>query len=437
MNYFQVLLVVVLFFIEPSVSWCAKNSQHHKSKQKCKTRVLDDTGQGVAEIRLYHRFSLVFRPEKNKLELADNAKPSYQTDANGYFVFDKRRSGGHFLLMATDDSLSRMGYLSMWKGDLRECCEIRLASPGTIKATIDGGKIPLKDIHISIDFRNEHFASSFSSFISVDYHLDKAETLVPIIIPCPSGIPYLFQIEITSRLMPLPLSKEIDPLQPGEVLDLGVLEVKGPSEYELVGQKAPPLMIAEWIKGTSVVLEELRGKTVLLDFWAKWCPSCREKYPMLVNLDERYAKDGLVIIAIHDSSESKKSLSKWKFPPLDEAQFRNAIDKQDPEQAEAYPYSKGATIRNYGIKALPSQVLISPNGLIHHVGLSGLEEEINFLLYGHRNVPKAYHKTSSPNYPETSFRFWTQRLIIIVLVVVLGLFIFFKRSQRSRKACSR
>ncbi len=52
------------------------------------------------------------------------------------------------------------------------------------------------------------------------------------------------------------------------------------------------------LSGKDVSLKDFQGKVVLVDFWATWCPPCRNSIPELVGLQERYRDQGLVIIGI-------------------------------------------------------------------------------------------------------------------------------------------
>ncbi len=63
------------------------------------------------------------------------------------------------------------------------------------------------------------------------------------------------------------------------------------------GSGAPPFSLLD-LDGNRVDSSAFKGKVILLDFWATWCPPCREEVPHLRELHEKYKKDGLVIIAI-------------------------------------------------------------------------------------------------------------------------------------------
>jgi thiol-disulfide isomerase/thioredoxin len=66
-----------------------------------------------------------------------------------------------------------------------------------------------------------------------------------------------------------------------------------------VGQMAPELKVGEWYNSDALTLEDLRGKVVLLDFWAWDCPECAQALPYVKDWQDKYADQGLVIIGVH------------------------------------------------------------------------------------------------------------------------------------------
>lgn len=52
------------------------------------------------------------------------------------------------------------------------------------------------------------------------------------------------------------------------------------------------------LDGKKHALEEWRGKVIVLNFWATWCPPCREEIPLLVKLQKKYGEDGLQVIGV-------------------------------------------------------------------------------------------------------------------------------------------
>jgi len=63
------------------------------------------------------------------------------------------------------------------------------------------------------------------------------------------------------------------------------------------GPLAPDFNLKD-LGGKKITLGQYRGKVVLLDFWATWCPPCRATIPELIDLQDKYKKEGLVIMGI-------------------------------------------------------------------------------------------------------------------------------------------
>lgn len=68
----------------------------------------------------------------------------------------------------------------------------------------------------------------------------------------------------------------------------------------LVGKTAPEIRLMS-LDGTQIALTDLRGRPVIVNFWASWCLPCRDEFPLLKQTRERYASDGLEILGVvHD-----------------------------------------------------------------------------------------------------------------------------------------
>ena len=81
-----------------------------------------------------------------------------------------------------------------------------------------------------------------------------------------------------------------------------------------VGQKAPEIKISStWINSAPLKLDQLRGKVVLIEFWAWDCPFCAEAMPHIKALYEKYSKNGLVIVGVHTPRiDYEKDITKVK-----------------------------------------------------------------------------------------------------------------------------
>ncbi len=117
-----------------------------------------------------------------------------------------------------------------------------------------------------------------------------------------------------------------------------------------VGTVAPDFSLTD-LNGKTVALQQLKGKVVLLDFWAPWCPPCREELPALDALYKKYNNDGLVIIGI-DIDDSEKLVAEFlqKAP----VSFTILIDR------------KGTLTRQYRFRTLPAAFIIGKDGVIRY-----------------------------------------------------------------------
>ena len=81
------------------------------------------------------------------------------------------------------------------------------------------------------------------------------------------------------------------------VLIIMVFIFHGCSKESDSGYTAPDFTLAD-LSDKRVSLKDYKGKIVLLDFWATWCPPCRQSIPELVDLQKRYRDQGVVILGI-------------------------------------------------------------------------------------------------------------------------------------------
>jgi thiol-disulfide isomerase/thioredoxin len=90
------------------------------------------------------------------------------------------------------------------------------------------------------------------------------------------------------------------------VVLLGVSLLAVPPDLS-IGDPAPDLSIANWIKGEAVDLSELKGeKIAVIEFWATWCGPCKKSIPHLTELQNEYREKGVVIIGISTEDDLGK-----------------------------------------------------------------------------------------------------------------------------------
>jgi thiol-disulfide isomerase/thioredoxin len=159
----------------------------------------------------------------------------------------------------------------------------------------------------------------------------------------------------------------------------------------LVGQKALPLEVETWINGAPLRDEDLKGKVVLLDFWAVWCGPCLATFPHLRQWNEKYADKGLVMIGLtgyfnyswNEKAGHATHSSEGEVPHEEEQAMlvRFAAQHKLTHRfgiSSAYPFS-----RPYGVAGIPQAVVIDRDGIIRLIKVGHSEanaREIGDLL---------------------------------------------------------
>ncbi len=133
----------------------------------------------------------------------------------------------------------------------------------------------------------------------------------------------------------------------------GVIGVK-------VGNIPPDFALVD-LDGNTVTLSHLRGKTVVMNFWATWCPPCRAEMPALEALYQEY-KDRDVLVLGVDVRESPD-----KVRPFIQKYGYSWIFVQDVS---------GAVSRTYGIRAIPTTFFIGKEGLIREVSIGAMSKDV-------------------------------------------------------------
>jgi cytochrome c biogenesis protein CcmG, thiol:disulfide interchange protein DsbE len=126
-----------------------------------------------------------------------------------------------------------------------------------------------------------------------------------------------------------------------------------------VGKAAPEFRIAA-LDGTPIELSALRGHPVWINFWATWCPPCREESPEIEAAYEQYRDQGLVVVAI-DVGEA-------------------AATARDYVQRAGLTYLVGGdpntdVAATYRVTGLPTHVFIDSDGIVRDIRLGRLGKD--------------------------------------------------------------
>jgi len=146
------------------------------------------------------------------------------------------------------------------------------------------------------------------------------------------------------------------------LIAISCLTLSSPASAVKVKQIAPDFTLAS-NKGANIRLKDLRGKVVMINFWATWCAPCRKELPLLNTLYNKYKSKGFVLLGVNideKSSLAKKMIKELKinFPVL-----------YDNTQS---------TSESYDLQAMPSTFIVDKNGVIrfsHYGYKTGYEKK--------------------------------------------------------------
>lgn len=139
-------------------------------------------------------------------------------------------------------------------------------------------------------------------------------------------------------------------------------------QVSLVGEPAPEIEIKDWINGDAATLSDLRGRVVLLEFWATWCKPCQEMFPKLKELDEEYRARGLEVIALTRHYFARRDTASSEAEELD--LMRSIIQKHGLAFRVGVAVDE-RTQELYGATGMPTLALIDRAGLVRYAHFGG------------------------------------------------------------------
>jgi len=126
-----------------------------------------------------------------------------------------------------------------------------------------------------------------------------------------------------------------------------------------VDELAPDFRLTD-LDGKVVMLSDFRGKTVVLNFWASWCPPCREEMPEFQALwDERGSEgsDDLVVLAVNFLRDDTVGAA------------TSFIEGNDFTFPVIFDTTRGDVATRYGVRGLPATFFIDRNGIVRTTAL--------------------------------------------------------------------
>ena len=116
-----------------------------------------------------------------------------------------------------------------------------------------------------------------------------------------------------------------------------------------MGDAAPDFKLQDNL-GNTVTLSELRGKVVMVNFWATWCPPCRAEMPSMEKLNNAMAGEDFVMLAINIEENGRDSVAEFL--------------KKNPHNFPILFDDKGVVQKQYGVYKFPESFVIRKDGII-------------------------------------------------------------------------
>jgi len=147
--------------------------------------------------------------------------------------------------------------------------------------------------------------------------------------------------------------------KPATVTDAGLIraQIEADGAAGRIGAPAPDF---EWtsLDGQTLRLSTYRGKVVVVNFWATWCPPCREEMPTLQRVAA--SEPDVIVLEVHPMEPGDKA--------------RSFLDSLGLDRLQPVLDGDGATTRRFGVLSLPSTFFIDKTGVIRHLELTAMSE---------------------------------------------------------------
>jgi thiol-disulfide isomerase/thioredoxin len=124
--------------------------------------------------------------------------------------------------------------------------------------------------------------------------------------------------------------------------------------------QAPALQLNN-LSGKVIDIANLKGKVIVVNFWASWCEPCREEFGELIELQEKYAPKGLVVLAVNLAEMKPRIMQFLKGNGIPESSIEILMDRN----SLAY--------RSWKARGIPTTFLIGKTGKVEGIWIGAIE----------------------------------------------------------------
>ncbi len=136
------------------------------------------------------------------------------------------------------------------------------------------------------------------------------------------------------------------------------------SGAQRLGQQAPEFTLENIESGEMVELSTLKGKPLVINFWASWCTPCRVEMPHFVDAFHQYSTEDITFIGIHTME-----------PESDARKFIDAFEIPTEEGFLILSDDTGTSTIDYGVSGIPATFFVDSSGFVKKRWIGGISRE--------------------------------------------------------------